>query len=168
MQYQVAIGERTLQVELRRDSGRVVASVDGGPEQEVELQTVRGALRVLVVGDRRRELLVARVQDAAQIVLDGVGYEAEVLDEAHARLARVAGATGASHARRELKAPMPGLVVKVLAEVGASVEPGQPLVVLQAMKMENELSLPRGGTVSSVSVAAGQTVEAGQVLAVIE
>ena len=93
---------------------------------------------------------------------------AEVLDEAHARLAQVASARGGGHVRRELKAPMPGLVVKVLAQTGDSVEAGQPLVVLQAMKMENELSLPRGGTVSSVGVAAGQTVEAGQVLAVIE
>ena len=45
---------------------------------------------------------------------------------------------------------MPGLLVKVLCAAGRQVEPGQPLVVLQAMKMENELSLPRGGTVSGV------------------
>jgi biotin carboxyl carrier protein len=70
--------------------------------------------------------------------------------------------------RRELKAPMPGLVVKVLCEPGQHVEPGQALVVLQAMKMENELSLPRGGTVTSVSAEPGRTVDQGAVLVVVE
>ena len=63
---------------------------------------------------------------------------------------------------------MPGLVVKVLCQAGDEVAAGQPLVVLQAMKMENELSLSRGGTVGQVSAQAGQTVEQGQVLVVVE
>ena len=63
---------------------------------------------------------------------------------------------------------MPGLVVKVLAAAGDTVEANQPLVVLQAMKMENELALPRGGKVRAVNVRSGQTVEAGQVLIALE
>jgi biotin carboxyl carrier protein len=63
---------------------------------------------------------------------------------------------------------MPGLLVRLLCEPGDSVEAGQPLAVLQAMKMENELSLPRGGTVAAVQAKAGQTVEQGQVLVVVE
>jgi glutaconyl-CoA/methylmalonyl-CoA decarboxylase subunit gamma len=167
-QYQVTVGERTLQVRLRRAGDRLFASVDGGEEQSVRLTTVHGVLRSLERGEQRFELLAAVAPDRVDVVLGGMEYAAEVLDEAHARLAQVASARGGGHVRRELKAPMPGLVVKVLTQTGDSVEAGQPLVVLQAMKMENELSLPRGGTVSSVGVAAGQTVEAGQVLAVIE
>jgi biotin carboxyl carrier protein len=121
-----------------------------------------------VLGERRLELMVNRASDEVEVNIGGVGYRAEVLDEAHARLAQVTAGRGASHGRRDLKAPMPGLVVKVLVESGAIIEAGQPLVVLQAMKMENELSLPRGGTVSTVTVAPGQTVEAGQVLATID
>ena len=64
--------------------------------------------------------------------------------------------------------PMPGLLVRVLCQPGDTVEPGQPLVVLQAMKMENELSLPRGGTVKSIGVAPGQSIEQGQVLLIVE
>jgi biotin carboxyl carrier protein len=97
-----------------------------------------------------------------------LGYRAEVVDEAHARLARVVGGAGAQNQRRELKAPMPGLVVKVLCEPGQQVKPGQALVVLQAMKMENELSLPRAGTIKQVSAEPGQTVDQGQVLVVVE
>jgi biotin carboxyl carrier protein len=58
--------------------------------------------------------------------------------------------------------------VKVLCAVGDTVEAGQPLAVLQAMKMENELSLPRGGTVATLNAEPGHTVEQGQVLLVVE
>jgi biotin carboxyl carrier protein len=59
-------------------------------------------------------------------------------------------------------------MVKVLCQVGDAVEAGQPLAVLQAMKMENELSVPRGGKVTSIAAESGQTVEQGQVLLVVE
>jgi biotin carboxyl carrier protein len=168
MLYQVTIGERVLAVRLRHAGAQVFASVDDGPEQPVRLDVVRGPLHSLVLGDERCELLARRDGQTVDIALRGVGFQAEVMDETHARLAQVAAARGGGHVRRDLKAPMPGLVVKVLVQPGQEVTPGQPLVVLQAMKMENELSLPHGGTVSQVGVAEGQTVEAGQVLATLE
>ena len=106
----------------------------------------------------RVELLARRDGQTVEIALHGVGFSAEVMDETHARLAQVAAARGGGQVRLDLKAPMPGLVVKVLVEPGQEVTPGEPLVVLQAMKMENELSLPRGGKVSQVGVTEGQTV----------
>jgi biotin carboxyl carrier protein len=169
--YQVTIGERTVRVELRRAGEVVYARIDDQPrEQAVRLDTLHGALRALVLDDERRtELLAAWTgPDAVELALAGLDYRAQVVDEAHARLAQVAGGQGSQHARRELKAPMPGLVVKVVCQPGEAVEAGQPLVVLQAMKMENELSLPRGGTVATVAVEPGQTVEQGQVLVVVE
>jgi acetyl/propionyl-CoA carboxylase alpha subunit len=67
-----------------------------------------------------------------------------------------------------LVAPMPGAVVRVLVEAGGVVVVGQPLVVLEAMKMEHTVAAPVGGTVSDVRVQAGQQVEAGAVLVVVE
>ncbi|MDQ1698893.1 MAG: propionyl-CoA carboxylase alpha chain, partial [Frankiaceae bacterium] len=67
-----------------------------------------------------------------------------------------------------LTAPMPGAVVRVLVEVGDAVAVGQPLVVLEAMKMEHTVAAPAAGTVSAVSVAAGQQVDAGTVLVVVD
>ncbi|HET6319203.1 MAG TPA: acetyl-CoA carboxylase biotin carboxyl carrier protein subunit [Chloroflexota bacterium] len=166
--YQVTIGERTLKVSLRRDGDAAYASLDNGPEVKVQLDALHGALYSLALDGMQKELLARRSENEVELTIAGLGYRAEVLDEAHARLAQVAGGRGGSHGRRELKAPMPGLVVKVLAVVGDSVEPHQPLIVLQAMKMENELTLPRGGTVSAVSVQSGHTVEAGQVLVALE
>ena len=166
--YQVTLGERVLQVDVRREGDHVFVRVDGGPEQVAQLGTVQGPLRWLVLGDRKTELMAAPGQDAVGLALDGLEFRAEVLDEARARLASLTGARTATHARRELRAPMPGLLIKVLCQAGDAVEAGQPLVVLQAMKMENELSLPRGGTVRSVAATPGQSVEQGQVLVVVE
>jgi propionyl-CoA carboxylase alpha chain len=67
-----------------------------------------------------------------------------------------------------LVAPMPGTVVRVVVEVGAAVSKGQPLVVLEAMKMEHTVTSPTDGTVVDLRVQPGQQVDAGAVLAVVE
>jgi biotin carboxyl carrier protein len=59
---------------------------------------------------------------------------------------------------------MPGRVLRVLVAAGDAVSAGQPLIVLEAMKMENEVKSPQDGIVSGVAVAAGQPVSAGEVL----
>jgi biotin carboxyl carrier protein len=166
--YQVTLGERSVRVELRRQGDLLFVRLDDAEERPVQLGQVHGALWSVVLGERRIELLAALDDNTVRLAIGGVDYRAEVLDEAHARLARVAGGRAAGSARRELKAPMPGLLVKILCQVGDAIEAGQPLVVLQAMKMENELSLPRGGTVTSIGAESGQTVEQGQVLVVVE
>ncbi|MEB3223094.1 MAG: biotin/lipoyl-containing protein, partial [Candidatus Sericytochromatia bacterium] len=63
-----------------------------------------------------------------------------------------------------VKAPMMSRVVKVCVAVGDAVTAGQPLVVVEAMKMESELASPRDGVVQAVGCAAGDTVQQGQVL----
>jgi propionyl-CoA carboxylase alpha chain len=67
-----------------------------------------------------------------------------------------------------LVAPMPGLVKQVCVAVGDRVAKGDPLVVLEAMKMEQVIRAPRAGRIAALSARAGQQVEAGLVLAVIE
>jgi acetyl-CoA/propionyl-CoA carboxylase biotin carboxyl carrier protein len=83
-----------------------------------------------------------------------------------------ASASAATHGSApsggDVVAPMQGTVVKVLVENGATVEAGDSLVVLEAMKMETAISAPRAGSVVSLSVAPGDTASAGQVIATIE
>jgi biotin carboxyl carrier protein len=67
-----------------------------------------------------------------------------------------------------LKAPMPGKVTVIEVSVGQSVAPGDGLIVLEAMKMENEFKAQVAGTVKEIRVAAGQPVNPGDVLLVIE
>lgn len=68
---------------------------------------------------------------------------------------------------QRIVAPMPGKVVRVLVELGQAVQARQPIVVIEAMKMENELRAGRDGTVTELSVRNGQSVEAGALVAVI-
>ena len=76
--------------------------------------------------------------------------------------------TGIAAGGGSVTVPMQGTIVKVLVEVGQEVAAGQPIVVLEAMKMENQIAAERGGTVREIKVAAGDTVGGGDVVAVIE
>lgn len=67
-----------------------------------------------------------------------------------------------------VKAPIPGLISRVLVDAGEAVEAGQPLLILEAMKMENEIRAPFDGVLHAVSVAPGQTVIRDQVLAEVK
>ena len=64
--------------------------------------------------------------------------------------------------------PMQGTIVKILVEVGQAVEAGQPVCVLEAMKMENQINADKAGTVTEVKVAPGDSVSSGDVVVVIE
>jgi biotin carboxyl carrier protein len=84
------------------------------------------------------------------------------------RSGRGAEAGGAALGEQKVTAPMPGRVVRVLVAHGEDVEARQPVVVVEAMKMENELRSPKAGRVKDIAVEAGTSVEAGRVLVVIE
>ena len=68
----------------------------------------------------------------------------------------------------ELRAQMPGKVIKLLVENGSAVQAGQGLIVVEAMKMQNEMKSPKDGTVTKIHVMEGATVTAGQALIVVE
>lgn len=74
----------------------------------------------------------------------------------------------AGSGEQRIVAPMPGRVVRVLVSAGDEVQARQPLVVVEAMKMENELSAPRGGRVKDVQVRDGMSVDAGRLLLLVE
>jgi biotin carboxyl carrier protein len=74
---------------------------------------------------------------------------------------------GSVSGRIEVKSPMPGKVVEVLVSPGASVTAGQPVLLFEAMKMQNELRSPEAGVVAEVAVVAGQAIEARERLYVL-
>ena len=112
---------------------------------------------------------VSRGADGRWTLLEaGDAVEVDVTDERTRYIRSLAGAGKTQQGGGVLKAPMPGLVVKVLVEPGENVTAGQSLVVLEAMKMENELKAPSAALVGTVSVRAGQAVEKGQALVALE
>jgi biotin carboxyl carrier protein len=106
-----------------------------------------------------------------EVVVDGWRFELLAEDAARADLRRratndPAGATAAG-GPVEIRAIIPGRVIAVAVVPGDAVAAGDPLLVVEAMKMQNELRAPRSGTVARVQVGAGSTVEVGDVLVVL-
>jgi biotin carboxyl carrier protein len=91
----------------------------------------------------------------------------ELLDEKRLRMRRAAGKLTVD-GRQTLTSPVPGRIVKVLCKVGDEVRAGQPVLVVEAMKMENELKSPKDGRVVALHVRAGQAVEGNAKLCAIE
>jgi biotin carboxyl carrier protein len=108
---------------------------------------------------------------AVEVVVDGWRFEMLVEDESRAalreRASRDRTAAGATGGPLEIRAIIPGRVVAVAVAPGDTVEAGQTLLAVEAMKMQNELRAPRAGTVTRVPAGAGATVEVGDVLVVI-
>lgn len=100
------------------------------------------------------------------VELQGRSYTFRPRDPRAPKLAR--RRAGADLARGEVHAPMPGLIVDLLVDTGSAVEAGQPVVIMEAMKMQNELVAPLKGRVAKISVAPGAAVEAGQLLIAIQ
>jgi biotin carboxyl carrier protein len=101
-----------------------------------------------------------------EVVLRGWSHDITIIDPKRLRSGQSAGAQGSGAA--QIVSPMPGKVVRILAQPGTTVEAGAGIVVVEAMKMQNEMKSPKAGTVVSVNAETGATVSAGDVLAVIE
>lgn len=102
-----------------------------------------------------------------EIFMNGQRFEVATEDERSQTLAGMI--KGSAHnSGATVYAPMPGLVMSVALEAGAEVKAGQPIIVLEAMKMENDLSSPINGKIKEILVHKGQTVELGAALVVID
>ena len=155
--YTVAGQEVAVAYRFRR-TGLEVA-VDGEP---LPVGLVSAAPdRVVLDVDGVRRAYAVHQSDAAVYVDDPTGSSALV------RVPRFPDPNALAHAG-SLLAPMPGAVVRVMAAVGARVGAGQPLVVLEAMKMEHTVAAPIDGVLTAVHVQPGDQVERGQALAVVE
>jgi biotin carboxyl carrier protein len=101
---------------------------------------------------------------AFQIKINGATYHVHLQDEYDQLIQRLGLAAVASEKIREVKAPMPGLVLTLAVEEGQTVEKGQPLLILEAMKMENVIKSPGDGVVKRINVQKGAAVEKNYLL----
>src|SRR3569623_1945375 len=151
--------DRTVVVDGPLPDGRFRVTIDG-QAREVDAKPIRPGTWSLVIDgasfvvdlDKRRNGIAASV-GASEALL-------QVEDALHRRLANAASPRGAARGE-SIRAPIAGKVVKVLVAVGDTVAPGSPVIVLEAMKMENELVSERGGTVAQVAKQARQADDTG-------
>lgn len=98
------------------------------------------------------------------IRVNGNKYDLEVKDRFDELLHKLGLDKSDSNKINEIKAPMPGLVLKIMIEEGSKVKKGEPVLVLEAMKMENILKSPCDGIVKSCNAEKGKSVEKNEVL----
>ena len=166
MKYFVRVGDE--EIEVVHDGGDV--HVDG-KDLDAHLAEVEGTpVRMLTVGNEVHRIVVRRGATRGRYTLwvDGFRHEVEALDERMRAIRELAGATAGPAGPAPLLAPMPGMVVRVQVQAGDVVLPGQGLVVMEAMKMENELRATAAATVRAVVVQPGTAVEKGALLIELE
>lgn len=157
-EFVVRVGEREHTVRIDRG----VAHVDG----VAHTVTPSGGGRILVTAaDTHRCVSLAGEPAPTAASVAGLAVAVEVRTAQAAALASAmsSGRAGA-RAGSQVKAPMPGRVVRILVSVGQTVERGQPIVIVEAMKMENEMHAPASGTIKAIHAQQGAAVDAGQLL----
>ena len=166
MKFVARRGEQTILVEVERSGSSYLVRV-GDRQIRADLIEADGHLRSLRLDDGRQFLLTHHREGKTHSVSFGEGeVQLELLDPLALRAETTVKdeRTGSANVR----AIMPGRVVRIMIEAGGEVKRGQGLLILEAMKMENEITAPHDGRVRTIHVQAGQTVENGADLVELE
>lgn len=165
MKVEVQIDGVVSQLELASENNSCRFRLGDQAEMVADVQQPEPGVYSILLDGRSYEARVEAGNACWIVFIDGHRFEVVVRDPR--RWSRRSGATGAE-GRQNVTAPMPGKVVRVLVSRGDPVVPGQGLVVVEAMKMQNEMKAAKPGRVVALPVREGATVGAGEVLATIE
>ena len=124
---------------------------------------------IVSVNNRLHHVDITADENILKLQLDGIDFDATVVDERMEGIQQLVNNRTARHDKAgEVRAPMPGLVVKLLAEKGDTVKKDQGVIVIEAMKMENEILAPVDGVINQIKVEPGHAVDKNEILLVIE
>ena len=166
MKYRVRIRRQEFKVGIKEKEGGLKVDL-GGKEIDANLKELKkNKIYSLLVDNRAYDLEIRRKNAEFEINYGGRKYSGEILEETLAKLKSTAPREVLK--QKELKAPMPGLVVKIEVEEGQMVKIGEGILIMEAMKMENEIKSPYEGKVKKILVREKQTVDKDQVLLVLE
>jgi biotin carboxyl carrier protein len=176
MKHLLTINGQEHVLEIENDSSqpsRLVCSLDG-ERFEADVAALGEAIFSILLGGRSFQARVAAGGSAQngnpsgrssyRVQIDGTSYAIALQD---ARRGRRAGSTLGTEGSRNVTAPMPGKIIRVLVAENDMVEAGQGLIVVEAMKMQNEIKSPKKGLIQAVRAREGQTVNSGETLIVV-
>lgn len=169
MKRTLLLGKESREVELLHQDGAMTLLWEGEAHPIDILELEPGCYSILMEG----RSIEVRLDSAKSSDPDVHAYRAALYDGAYEfaladpRRALLAAAKGTGTGGGLLIAPMPGKIVKLLVKAGDTVQEGQTLLVMEAMKMQNELKSSAAGTVSAVHVQEGAAVETGAELVTV-
>ena len=166
MKYEVLLAGRTRVVELARVADDWTISLDGKELDANVAEVAPNTFSVLLNGESHQIRIAPRTDGTLTVHTGLAEYHAEVTDPRVWRGRRHGGLE--VEGRQQVTAPMPGKVIRLLVSVGDTVEAGQGLLVVEAMKMQNEIRSPKNGRVEKLLAKEGLAVNAGDVLAWVE
>lgn len=167
MKYIVTIDEKEFEIDIRDTGNELAIAVDG---RELTTSIVSGDIRhqfLMLLDAKSYDTEVFEADRGVAVFLHGREFGCTVEDQRLVAIRKAAGIkldTG----RKDLHAPMPGLVMRILKSVGDKVKKGDPLLVVEAMKMENELKSPTDGVIREILAIVGKPVDKGAVLVSFE
>jgi biotin carboxyl carrier protein len=173
LQYDVDVDGRTRQVVVHREGERFHVTIDGRPF-DVSAARIDAQVLSLVIetggtaGMASFEVSIAPDAASGDLVVRVGSTPVRVGLNGRRRFGQRGEHADAGSGPQQVTAPMPGKIVRVLVKKGEAVAARQPLVVVEAMKMENELRAGREGTIAEMYAQEGQSVEAGALLVVIQ
>jgi biotin carboxyl carrier protein len=165
MKYTAMIQGEPVEVELRASGARVVEAEISGRKYTVEAAAVQPGVYWLNWNSQSMEIAVTPSPEGYVVSIGGQHIVVEIIDS---RTALRQAAQVGYGATAQIRAPMPGKVVRVLVAEGAAVQANQGILVIEAMKMQNEIRTPKSGVVQKLSVKEGAAVTAGDLLATVE
>lgn len=153
-------GEDQGEVDIRTRASRVCLNRDGS-ETSFDVVATPGGFALLANGEVFDVTLGHQANDSFEFFVNGQPIPLEYVDE---RAFHGANGAGGAASGREIRAVMPGRVVRVMVKVGDELNSGDPVLVLEAMKMENEIKASAPGTVQEILAEVGKSVESGGLL----
>lgn len=165
--YHLELDGKAYEVGLERANGALAVTMNGKTHAVDSVSLNGGALSILLDG-RSFDLEVKESEKRLSVFAMGQHYDLVVEEEKLFRARQLSGAGKSASQEKLVRAPMPGLIVKIEVAVGQEVHPGQGLLVMEAMKMENEIKAVGAGRVKEIKVTQRQPVEQNQILITFE
>lgn len=165
MKVTALVGSEMIRIDLESDVLDDVRATIQGRQYHLQLHEVEPGLFWFTREGKSVEVDVSVRDKGYEVRLKGCRLNVEILD-GRALLDRRRSVGKSTHT--EVRAPMPGRIVKILVEEGDSVDANQGLIVVEAMKMHNELCAPGSGKVERIAVAEGETIRTGDLLVVVD
>jgi biotin carboxyl carrier protein len=165
-QIRAVIDGRAVQAAVQKtsDEQRVEASVDDR-SYVLKTMSLRPGVYWVEINGQSLEVFVAAAQQGYTVSIGANRYHVEIEDS---RSALRRTSRGGHQGTAEIKAPMPGKIVRLLVSEGAKIEAHQGILIMEAMKMQNEIKSPKDGVVKKIYCDAGTAVVAGDPLAIVE
>lgn len=161
--YQVKVNDKH-NFEAKRDNGKLMVNGNAADADVQQLSALSYYIIHNLASYNAEVISLDKAAKTAEIKVNGNIYHVSAKDQFDVLLDQLGFSSQDSSKISEVKAPMPGLVLKVFVNVGDEVPKGDNLFILEAMKMENIIKAPADVTIKSIKIKAGDKVEKGQVL----